>query len=489
MKIFLSYASEQRELAKEIALALEAENHTVFFDRSALAPGEAYNAQIRETIEDSQLFVFLISSDSVTAGRYTLTELEFAEHKWPKPWGNVLSVMALSTPKANIPAYLRAGTIIQPSGNIAATVAAEVHRMLGPGWRRLVQGYGTRLLVLLLLIVFAAGAAWWGFESYRKIRVERAALVGLFGEAKIQQDSGHYAEAWKLLEQARSLAPENPEVGENEAKLAMVWLENARVTGGQGSFSAIVDQVLPALSKCSVSSDKRHAANCFAHMGWGDFLKSREGQGGLRPEQFYQRALALDPENPYAHAMWGFRILESHGSLEDAKRHFERALASGQERPYVRRMQIAALLYYPVERFENEVIRVVNDMRLNREFLPPDERHYSVRWSRLWRVYYSRVLNGTEQQSLLNALSPEDHLATFQWIFPQDSIPEDKRDIYRFFLGSFQELAGNTAGALATFNSLQKSWGTKYGGGRLVDKTTEAIKRLSKSNHPEQIRN
>ena len=50
MKIFLSYASEQRELAKEIALALEAENHTVFFDRSALAPGEAYNAQIREAI-------------------------------------------------------------------------------------------------------------------------------------------------------------------------------------------------------------------------------------------------------------------------------------------------------------------------------------------------------------------------------------------------------------------------------------------------------
>ena len=78
MKIFLSYASEQRELAKEIALALEAETHTVFFDRSALAPGEAYNAQIREAFEDSQLFVFLISSDSVTAGRYTLTELAFA---------------------------------------------------------------------------------------------------------------------------------------------------------------------------------------------------------------------------------------------------------------------------------------------------------------------------------------------------------------------------------------------------------------------------
>jgi TIR domain len=100
MKIFLSYASEQSELAKEIALALRAENHTVFFDRSSLASSEPYNADIRKAIENSQLFVFLISPHSVTAGRYTLTELDFAEHKWPRPWGYVLSVMVMPTPKA-----------------------------------------------------------------------------------------------------------------------------------------------------------------------------------------------------------------------------------------------------------------------------------------------------------------------------------------------------------------------------------------------------
>jgi hypothetical protein len=61
MKIFLSYASEQSELAKEVALALRAENHTVFFDRSRLAPSESYNAEIREAIEESQLFIFLIT--------------------------------------------------------------------------------------------------------------------------------------------------------------------------------------------------------------------------------------------------------------------------------------------------------------------------------------------------------------------------------------------------------------------------------------------
>jgi TIR domain-containing protein len=61
MKIFLSYASEQSELAKEIALALRAEDHTVFFDRSSLASGEPYNADIRKAIENSQLFIFLIT--------------------------------------------------------------------------------------------------------------------------------------------------------------------------------------------------------------------------------------------------------------------------------------------------------------------------------------------------------------------------------------------------------------------------------------------
>ena len=234
-----------------------------------------------------------------------------------------------------------------------------------PGWLRLLQRYGTRLFVLLALTSIGAGAAWW----YQQDRVERAALVRALRAAKIQQDTGHYEEAWNLFEQARSLAPDNPEVHENEAQLAMAWLEQVRITVGKGSFSAIVDKVLPALSRCAVSPDKLPAADCLAHMGWGDFLKSREGQGGLRPEQFYQQALALDPENAYARAMWGFHIVESHGSPADAQEQFKRALASGKERLYVRQLQIAALLYSPDERFEEEVMRVVNDMSVNVQFL------------------------------------------------------------------------------------------------------------------------
>ena len=200
---------------------------------------------------------------------------------------------------------------------------------------------------------------------------------------KIQRDNGHYEEAWRLSEQARSLAPDNPDVHENEAKLAMTWLDNARYTEGKGSFSAIVDKVLPALSRCSVSPNKAHAADCFAHMGWGDFLKSREGQGGVEPEQFYQRALALDPENPYAHAMWGHWLIVNGNHIAEAQQHFAAALKSGRERKFVRELQLAALQWVGADENQVELIRVCNEMRKENDSLPE-----AARSRLLSRVYF-----------------------------------------------------------------------------------------------------
>ncbi len=478
MKIFLSYASEQSELAKEIALALRAEDHTVFFDRSSLTPSESYNAEIREAIEESHLFVFLISPHSVSAGRYTLTELEFAEHKWPKPWGQVLPVMTMSTPKASIPVYLRSATILQPSGNIAATVAAAVHRMAGAGWLRRFQRSRIQLLMLLVLAAVGVWAASW----YQQDQEKRNTLERLLREAQVQHEGGHYEEAWKIFAQARAIAPDNAEVHDKESKLAMAWLENARITNGKGSFSEIVDTVLPSLSQCSTSAEKIHAADCLAHMGWGDFLKFRDGQRGLKPEQFYQRALALDPDNPYAHVLWGFHLLTSNGSPEEAKGHFERALASGRERPYVRQMQLAAWLYNRGNSGEDEALRVINDMRRKGEPLPAGDEVSTIRWSNLWNMYYQRIIYGHDQQAFFSALSPPDHLATFQWIFPEEIIPESKQVFYQFILGSLQEFAGDSTRALTTLQSMQSRWGKELEYARLLDKTVAAINRLSKLN-------
>jgi len=56
--VFLSYASEHRTIAEEIAIALRTQGHDVFVDRSNLHEGEAYDASIREAIKGASCSFF-----------------------------------------------------------------------------------------------------------------------------------------------------------------------------------------------------------------------------------------------------------------------------------------------------------------------------------------------------------------------------------------------------------------------------------------------
>ncbi len=129
MRVFLSYASEDRNQAEAIYLSLRGQGHTVFFDRADLPPGEEYDARIRRGIEKSQLLVFLISPYSLDAGSYTLTELDIAQKTWEHPTGKVLPVVVRPTPLDRIPPYLKSVTLLETEGNVVATVADSVHRI------------------------------------------------------------------------------------------------------------------------------------------------------------------------------------------------------------------------------------------------------------------------------------------------------------------------------------------------------------------------
>jgi hypothetical protein len=126
MMIFLSYASEQRDLAEEVKHALTATGHQVFFDRESLPIGEDYHSRIRNAVGDCEAFVFLISPQSVAQGCYTLTELKYAREKWPEPRGKVLPVMAEKTDYRQIPPYLKSISVLEPEGNAPAEIAAEI---------------------------------------------------------------------------------------------------------------------------------------------------------------------------------------------------------------------------------------------------------------------------------------------------------------------------------------------------------------------------
>lgn len=126
LRIFLSYSSEEASVAEQLYLRFKTSGHHVFFDRTTLTPGDEFDQAIRESIRESDLFVFLISPASIDDGAYARTELRFARDAWPSPVGHVLPVLAATTDFSKIPNYLKAVTILRPEGNLPAEVSAAV---------------------------------------------------------------------------------------------------------------------------------------------------------------------------------------------------------------------------------------------------------------------------------------------------------------------------------------------------------------------------
>jgi hypothetical protein len=95
----------------------------------------------------------------VAQRRYTLTELEFARHKWPNPNAHVLPVMARITPLEQVPVYLKAVTILEPVGNVTAETSAAVDamRVASTLWLVFAVGAGTLGVVILILALLFFG--------------------------------------------------------------------------------------------------------------------------------------------------------------------------------------------------------------------------------------------------------------------------------------------------------------------------------------------
>ena len=129
MRLFLSYASEDQDLAEQIFLALTAAGHKVFFDKDSLPAGGDYHTRIRRAVDRSDAFVFLITPRSLAPGSFALSELKYARAKWVHPRGRVLPIVIDVGDISAIPPYLRAVTFLQPSGDPAAEATLAIAEM------------------------------------------------------------------------------------------------------------------------------------------------------------------------------------------------------------------------------------------------------------------------------------------------------------------------------------------------------------------------
>lgn len=483
MRIFISYSSKYRELCERLQLALEADGrHEVFVDRSQLVPGQPFDTTLRQGIEDCELFIFLLSPESVAPGSYALAELDIAKARWRRPGGHVLPVKVAPTPKEAIPAYLRAVTILEPLGDaIAETLAAVEH--VKP------TSHGTLWLTLIVIGVVLAGALGTvGTLSWQKQRDERAraaaAAQAQASAAAASQanalaaavqlcESGNHGLAWQRFAEIIKTQPDRPVLRRAHEDCAMRWLREIRVQAEKESFTDIVERVLPVLADGAASATGQRGADLQAHMGWADHLRTREGVGGLDPLAHYRKALALDADNVYAHTMWGHHTMVQSGPIEEARQHFGTALSGGREHAWVRTMQFAALLYYTPGPGQIEAARAANDMRLHGEPIEPPLRE------RLWTyAYYDTLLSRERRDSFVAAIHDADAVATFLWLFPEADLRPDRRALWRYLLASLEEAAGDRAGARTRFEALRDELKRDGSSGRIVDMTLAALKRL-----------
>jgi hypothetical protein len=296
---------------------------------------------------------------------------------------------------------------------------------------------------------------------------------------RVVQAVGRCQATWKSRASMLAADPGNMQTLDTQADCGMVLVENARLTGNEAGWRDVVNPITPVLYQALEPAGGARAADLLAHLGWADFLRSRDGVGGLRPESFYRRALEQDPDNPYANAMWGHWILWQRGSLAEAQARFHRARSSGREREYVRSLQIAALMLFSDAPLQFEAVRVANEMRGSGELVPTNDAERGV-WSKYWNLYYFQLLGGTQKAAFLPILPPAEHLATFRWLFPESQMPPNKLNLWVFFLATFQELNGERLAARSNYESLRSELLSQHASGRLLGLNLAKVEKMAR---------
>jgi TIR domain-containing protein len=181
MRIFLSYAAEYLALADQVNAALGAEGHEVFFAREDIPAATPFGRAIRAAVRRSDLFLYLVSPESVAPGSYCLTELGFAKERWPNPAGRVLPVVIAATSPEAFPPYVQSVSALFPEGNLAAEVVASIERLGREHRRSLLRSHPLAIAALCV----AGGLGVWGWSRAKEDAATRPYLdVGSLVEVR-----------------------------------------------------------------------------------------------------------------------------------------------------------------------------------------------------------------------------------------------------------------------------------------------------------------
>ena len=278
--------------------------------------------------------------------------------------------------------------------------------------------------------------------------------------------SGDYERAWTELDQALKVAEsggllakltgqlskEAQDLRVSQENLAMAWLDNIRV-GANQTFSSVVDRLTPVMTRGAAMAGGARKADLMAHIGYGASLEARDGRPAGDPAQSYRDAIAIDPQNAYAHAYLGHYLLGHGAPMEEGKAEFQKALASGRAKDYVRVLQLAAMKNRGSEG-EAEYIAVINEMRKNGELVDESMR------ADLYNVYWPACGTREDPDALKRfaALTPPAEQAATVKVFlvDQPRIDPGQRPAREACLATLLQAGGDRAGARAAWESVRR---------------------------------
>jgi tetratricopeptide (TPR) repeat protein len=234
---------------------------------------------------------------------------------------------------------------------VTATVCSHCHeRQLPekPVSVKKISGWVAAITALIGLFASLFGGVQWIKDHW----TQRSDIRTELAVAESQTKRGVYEMAVATYQDILKKDPQNQQAADGQVTATMRWVENFSVLTHEGEkatdlASPKLDAILPILDAGLARAEDGRAADILAHIGWVHWLNQHIAQRefGTAAEQSFRRALEIDPSNVYANAMLGNWLLQTNGSMRDAFRHFATAVQSGEERPWVRTMQLGGLIY------------------------------------------------------------------------------------------------------------------------------------------------
>jgi len=339
-----------------------------------------------------------------------------------------------------------------------------------------VMSWVGRTSALIGLFVSVAGGVTWLVHRHQQTAERQAQMA----TAEAQAKQGQYQAAVESYGVLLKSAPLDRPVLDAQLKTAMGWAENFHVSVGENQSAADVagpeiDEILAILDAGLTRSKGTEAADVQAHIGWAHWLNQNiaDREFGPLAEQNFRASLAADESNVYGNAMLGNWMLQNYKNFSEGIEHLNKAVATGKARPFVRRLQVGALVSLDKKDDRIELMKAANSIRKSGE--PMDEE---FRKRILDSCFDPIVTDHGEMAECLTAVKPDEAWQTYLWLEDKDGETHGRNLDHDFVEANLLELTGRRQESLEKYRALQQE--LKGQSGTMKSLVNAAIVRLSR---------